>query len=139
MQVWNRDSELTQSLKGAGQVISLDSWEDYVAVGSEVIQLIKLNSNGDPSRTLYANRSDPIQVKINLAFTINCLHLFLLLQRTSDTKHLVAFVGKEGHLATSKAGGNTVSIWLPPPVVETHVVWKPMFTIDVQGSVIRLL
>ena len=66
MQVWERDSELTQSLQVAGQVISLDSWEDYVAVGSDVIQLIKLNSNGDPSRTLYANRSDPIQVKINL-------------------------------------------------------------------------
>ena len=66
MQVWERDSELTQSLQVAGQVISLDSWEDYVAVGSDVIQLIKLNSNGDPSRTLYANHSDPIQVKINL-------------------------------------------------------------------------
>ena len=65
MQVWDRDSELVQSLQVAGKVVSLDSWEDYVAVGSDVIQLIKLNTNGDPSRTLYANRSDPIQVKIN--------------------------------------------------------------------------
>ncbi len=65
MQIWDRDSELTQSLQVAGQVISLDSWEDYVAVGSDVVQLIKLNlKGGDPSRILYANRSDPIQVKI---------------------------------------------------------------------------
>ena len=46
-----------------GQVISLDSWEDYIAVGSDVIQLIQLNSNGDPRRILYANRKDPILVK----------------------------------------------------------------------------
>ena len=65
-------------------------------------------------------------------------YLFSLLQRKSDTKHLVAFVGNEGHLATSKTGGNTVSIW-PPPVVESHVVWKSMFTIDIQGSVTRLV
>ena len=54
-------------------------------------------------------------------------------------KYLVAFVGNEGHLASSKPGGNTVSIWLPPPTVESHIVWKPMFTIDIQGSITRLL
>lgn len=149
MQVWDcRDLELTQSLQVPGQVISLDSWKDYVAVGSEVIQLIKLNPKGNPTRTLYANRSDPIKVKIDLRqryifSLISSKHRFFLPQRTSDTKHLVAFVGKEGHLATSKAGGSIVNIWPPPPVVESqcdsHVVWKPMFTIDIQGSVTRLL
>ena len=62
MQIWDTASELTQSLQVAGQVISLDSWEDYIAVGSDVIQLIQLSSNGDPRRVLYANRDDPILV-----------------------------------------------------------------------------
>ena len=70
MQVWDKDLELTQSLQVAGQVISLDSWEDYIAVGSDVIQLIKLNSNGDPRRILYANRCDPIQVQLELSLLV---------------------------------------------------------------------
>ena len=64
MQVWDTDLKLNLSLQVAGQVTTLDSWEGYIAVGSEVIQLIQLNSNlcGDPRRILYVRREDPIKV-----------------------------------------------------------------------------
>ena len=88
MQVWDRDSKLTQSLQVAGQVASLDCWEDYIAVGSDVIQLIKLNPTGDPSRTLYANRSDPIQVTVNsLRNSLHNIDWFKIFLITEDSGH----------------------------------------------------
>ena len=53
---------LETSLKIAGKVVSLDSWNDFIAVGSSVVQLIKLESGADPKRILYAKGKDRLQV-----------------------------------------------------------------------------
>jgi hypothetical protein len=53
---------LKTSLKIAGQVVSLDSWNDFVAVGSSVVQLIQLKPGADPKRILYAKGKDRLQV-----------------------------------------------------------------------------
>ena len=62
--MWDATAELTlmNSLNLAGQVFSLDSWNDYVAVGSSVVQLIQLKPNSEPRRVLYAKGGDHIQV-----------------------------------------------------------------------------
>ena len=42
------------NLNVSGQMFNLDSWDDYVAVGSSVsIQLIQLNQMPEPKRILY--------------------------------------------------------------------------------------
>ena len=62
---WNSTAELslTNTLKLAGSVESLDNWNDYVAVGSSVVQLIQLKPNrSEPNRILYAKEGDCLQV-----------------------------------------------------------------------------
>ena len=46
----------------SGQVVSLDSWNEYIAVGSTLVQLIWLNSTSEPQRILYAKDKDLVQV-----------------------------------------------------------------------------
>ena len=46
----------------SGQVVSLDSWNDYIAVGSTLVQLIQLNSTSEPRRIIYAKDKSPVQV-----------------------------------------------------------------------------
>ena len=57
-----RDLTLKISLKLAGKVVSLDSWKDFIAVGSSVVQLIQLKPGADPKRILYVKGSDRLQV-----------------------------------------------------------------------------
>ena len=62
----NAGLRLNHSFKLAGQVISLDVWRGYIAVGSSVVQLIHLNSQGEPKRILYTKANDPLQVAAKL-------------------------------------------------------------------------
>lgn len=61
----------------AGQVTALDSWKDYVAVGSEVVQLIQLNSEkqlDSPKRIVYTKKGDLMQVQHGYAqCTLSCI------------------------------------------------------------------
>ena len=70
--MWDATAELTliNSLSLAGQVFSLDSWNDYVAVGSSVVQLIQLKPNSEPRRVLYVKGGDHIQVYMQHAVAI---------------------------------------------------------------------
>ena len=68
LQFWDAISTtltLKTSLKIAGNVVSLDSWNDFIAVGSSVVQLIHLKPGADPTRILYAKGRDHLQVYIN--------------------------------------------------------------------------
>ena len=64
LQVWNVTSRLhlTNTLRMSGQVVSLDSWNEYIAVGSTSVQLIQLNSTSEPKRILYTKNKYPVQV-----------------------------------------------------------------------------
>jgi hypothetical protein len=50
-------------LKLAGEVHSLDTWKDFIAVGSSVVQVIKLNPISDPKRTLYIKGKNKLSVQ----------------------------------------------------------------------------
>ena len=62
--MWDKTPELTltASLKLAGEVHSLDTWKDFIAVGSSVVQVIKLNPISDPKRTLYIKGENKLAV-----------------------------------------------------------------------------
>lgn len=55
---------ITSSVQVNGQVATLDSWEDCIAVGAEIVQLISNWLNTPTKRVLYVKREDPIQVYI---------------------------------------------------------------------------
>ena len=47
----------------AGQVVSLDSWKECLAVGSEIVQIFRLsNLQERPERTIYATKGDLMPV-----------------------------------------------------------------------------
>jgi hypothetical protein len=49
----------------------------------------------------------------------------------------VAFLGKDGRLASAKVGGNEIDIW-PPPSADTQVVTKPESSITLDDGNILL-
>ena len=65
LQMWDttKDISLELSLSLAGEVTSLDTWNDYVAVGSSVVQLIHLTLSTEPKRILYTSATSHFQVK----------------------------------------------------------------------------
>ncbi len=141
MYIWDTANDLIkQSLPVAGKVVSLDTWTDCLAVGSEVVQIIQLNDlkTKGPKRTIYAKKGELMPVgdfkRIILRGII--LKYYLLQKIKSDSigyNIMVAFVGNEGHLASAKVGGDTINIW-PPPPVKSYAVTKSLFDIDVKGS-----
>ena len=58
-----QDISLELSLSVAGKVTSLDSWGDYIAVGSSVVQLIWLKPSIEPKRILYMSATSRFQVE----------------------------------------------------------------------------
>ena len=122
----------------AGEVISLDTWADCLAVGSEVVQIIQLCNlkTKGPKRTIYAKKGELMPV-CDIAARYNCRRIVSLkqntVQKTKSTKHMIAFVGNEGHLASAKVGGDTINIW-PPPPAKSYAVTKTLFDMDVKGS-----
>ena len=65
LQMWDttKDLSLELSLSLAGEVSSLDTWNDYVAVGSSVVQLIQLELSTEPKRILYTSAISHFQVQ----------------------------------------------------------------------------
>ena len=57
--------------------------------------------------------------------------------QSSNSQYLVTFLGKDGHLASAKIGGNAIDIWAPPSA-NTQVVTKPesCITLD-DGTILR--
>ena len=81
LQVWDTATTnltLKTSLKIAGQVVSLDSWNDFIAVGSSVVQLIQLKPGADPKRTLYAKGKNRLQVLIALLCSQKCMYSYFV-------------------------------------------------------------
>ena len=63
--IWDTANDLIkQSLPVTGEVVSLDTWTDCLAVGSEVVQIIQLNDlkTKGPKRTIYAKKGELMPV-----------------------------------------------------------------------------
>ena len=75
LQVWDTttDVSLKHTLSLAGKATSLDTWDDYIAVGSSVVQLIWLKPANEPKRILYARGTDRLQVKDQYTTNGNCM------------------------------------------------------------------
>ena len=126
----------------AGQVHSLDTWKDFIAVGSSVVQVIKLNTIGDPKRTLYIKGKNKLSVGnyVDKSMYAQLLIILLVLQHTKESDGsssysplLVSFVGDSGVLASATVDEDTVDIWDPPSAdqesLTSKVVTKPKSTI----------
>ena len=68
LQVWDTTVEvsLKHALNVAGKATSLDTWDDYIAVGSSVVQLILLKPANEPKRILYARGTDSLKVQLQI-------------------------------------------------------------------------
>ena len=65
VQIWDASNDLIkQSFQVAGEVVSLDTWTECLAVGSEVVQIIQLSDlkTKRPKRTIYAKRGELMPV-----------------------------------------------------------------------------
>ena len=139
MYIWDTANDLIkQSLPVAGEVVSLDTWTDCLAVGSEVVQIIQLNDlkTKESKRTIYAKKGELMPVcdfKLLVEGLYTVETLIHHLQKTKPTRYMVAFIGDKGYLASAKVGGDTINIW-PPPPEKSYTVTKSLFDIDVKGS-----
>ena len=138
--MWNaatNDFSLETSLKIAGQVVSLDNWNDFIAVGSSVVQLIELESGAEPKRILYAKGKDHLQVVIVTLLNNAHRYVYFVCLQSSNSQFLVMFLGEDGHLASAKVGGRVINIWAPPSA-NTQVVTKPESSITIDdGTILR--
>ena len=62
------------------------------------------------------------------------MHTVLQHSDSPSSHFLVAFVGECGHLASARAGGNTVDIWAPPPTGSYEVALKPQSNITLENE-----
>lgn len=70
--IWDDSKDhLVKNLKVAGEVASLDVWNDYIAVGSGAVQLIDIADNS--KRVQYMKRERRVSVQYNCVIYSRCI------------------------------------------------------------------
>ena len=65
---------------------------------------------------------------------ISDISIYCHSQSSSLPSHFVAFIGKEGHLATARADSTVVKVW-PPPPQDSKIITSPEACITLAGQI----
>ena len=91
MYIWDTANDLIkQSLPVAGEVVSLDTWTDCLAVGSEVVQIIQLSDlkRKESKRTIYAKKGELMPVCDIVANHRGIVSFFFFLYRKARPQNI---------------------------------------------------